>query len=67
MYRSNRRFNMPPTPGTFHMHKNDRETVETPSVVEQNLFKYNKNWETQLAYLLRTKVSCKVAEIAATR
>ena len=28
---------------------------------------YNKNWETLLAYLLRTKVSCKAAEIAATR
>ena len=27
----------------------------------------NKNWETLLAYLLRTKVSCKAAEIAATR
>ena len=29
--------------------------------------KYNRNWETLLAYLLRTKVSCKAAEIAATR
>ena len=29
--------------------------------------KYDKNWETLLAYLLRTKVSCKAAEIAATR
>ena len=38
-----------------------------PSVVEQNLYKYNKDWETLLAYLLRTKVSCKAAEIAATR
>ena len=46
-----------PHPGTFHRHKNDRKTVETPSVVEQNLYKYNKNWETLLAYLLRTKVS----------
>ena len=26
-----------PHPGTFHRHKNDRKTVETPSVVEQNL------------------------------
>ena len=41
--------------------------METPSVVEQNLYKYNKNWETLLAYLLWTKVSCKAAEIAATR
>ena len=56
-----------PTPGTFHRHINDRKTVETPWVVEQNLYKYNKNWETLLAYLLRTKVSCKAAEIAATR
>ena len=38
-----------------------------PSVVEQNLYNYNKNWATLLAYLLRTKVSCKAAEIAATR
>ena len=29
--------------------------------------KYNKNWETLLAYLLQTKVSCKAAEITATR
>ena len=57
---------MPPL-GTFHRHKNDRGTAETPSVVEQNLYKYNKNWETLLAYLLRTKVSCKAAENAATR
>ena len=57
-----------PTPGTFHRHKNlNRRTAETPSVVEQNIYKYNKNWETLLAYLLRTKVSCKAAEIAATR
>ena len=45
------------TQATFHRHKNDRRTAETPSVVEQNLYKYNKNWETLLAYLLRTKVS----------
>ena len=32
-----------PTPGTFHRHKNDRRTAETPSVVEQNLYEYNKN------------------------
>ena len=56
-----------PTPGTFHRQKNDRRTAETPSVVEQNLYKYSKNWETLLAYLLRSKVSCKAAEIAATR
>ena len=56
-----------PTPGTFHRHKSDRRTAEMPSVVEQNLYKYNKNWETLLAYLLRTKNSCKAAEIAATR
>ena len=31
------------TPGTFQRHKNDRRTAETPSVVEQNLYKYNKN------------------------
>ena len=61
------RWSNAPTPGTFHRHKNDRRTAETPSVVEQNLYKYNKNWETLLAYLLRTKVSCKAAEIAATR
>ena len=58
---------MPPPRGTFHRHKTDRGTAETPSVVEQNLYKYNKNWETLLAYLLRTKFSCKAAEIAATR
>ena len=56
-----------PTPGTFHRHKNDRRTAETPSVVEKSLYKYNKNWETLLANLLRTKVSCKAAEIATTR
>ena len=28
---------------------------------------YNKNWETLLTYLLRTKVLCKAVEIAATR
>ena len=61
------RWSSAPTPGTFHRHKNDRRTAETSSVVEQNLYKYNKNWETLLAYLLRTKVSCKAAEIAATR
>ena len=61
------RWSNAPTPGTFHRHKNDRRTAETPSVVEQNLYKYNKNWETLLAYLLRTKVSSKAAEIAATR
>ena len=61
------RWSNAPTPGTFHRHKNDRRTVETPSVVEQNLSKYNKNWETLLAYLPRTKVSCKAAEITATR
>ena len=32
-----------PTPGTFHRHKNDRRMAETPSVDEQNLYKYNKN------------------------
>ena len=61
------RWSNAPTPGTFHWHKSDRGTAETPSVVEQNLYKYNKNWETLLAYLLRTKFSCKAAEIAATR
>ena len=61
------RWSNAPTPGTFHRHKNDRRMAETPSVVEQNLYKYNKNWEALLAYLLRTKVSCKAAEIAATR
>ena len=30
---------MPPTPGTFHRHINDRRTAEAPSVVEQNLYK----------------------------
>ena len=61
------RWSNAPTPGTFQRHKNDRRTAETPSVVEQNLYKYNKNWEALLAYLLRTKFSCKAAEIAATR
>ena len=55
------------TLGISHRHKNNRRMVETPSVVEQNLYKYNKNLETLLAYLLRTKVSCKSAEIAVTR
>ena len=61
------RWSNAPTPGTFQRHKNDRGTAEPPSVVKQNLYKYNKNWETLLAYLLRTKFSCKAAEIAATR
>ena len=61
------RWSNAPTLGTFYRHKNDRRAAETPSVVEQNLYKYNKNWETLLAYLLRTNVSCKAAEIAATR
>ena len=30
------------TLGTFHRHINDRRTAETPSVVEQNLYKYSK-------------------------
>ena len=54
---------MPPPRGHF----TGTKMTETPSVVEQNLYKYNKNWETLLAYLLRTNVSCKAAEIAATR
>ena len=59
---------MPPQRGpTLHRHKNDRRTAETPSFVEKNLYKYNKTWETLLAYLLRTKVSCKAAEIATVR
>ena len=33
----------------------------------ENYCSNNKNWETLLAYLLRAKVSCKAAEIAATR
>ena len=61
------RWSNAPTPGTFHRHKNDRRTAETPSVVEQNLHKYNKNWETLFACLPGTNVSCKAAEIAATR
>ena len=67
--RSPFRWSNAPTPGTFHRHINDRRTAKTPSVVEQNLYKYqyNKNWETLLAYLLWTKVWCKAAEIAATR
>ena len=65
--RSPFRWSNAPTPGTFHRHINDRRTAETPSVVEQNLHKYNKNWETLLAHLLGTKVSCKAPEIAATR
>ena len=36
------RWSNAPTPGTFHRHKTDRGTAETPSVVEQNLYKYNK-------------------------
>ena len=32
-----------------------------------NRIGYNKNWETLLAYLLRTKLSCNAAEITATR
>ena len=31
-----------PTTEMFHRHKTDRGTAETPSVVEQNLYKYNK-------------------------
>ena len=34
---------MPPPPETFHRHKNDRRIAETPSVVEKNLYEYNKN------------------------
>ena len=30
------------TPGTFRGHINDRRKAETPSVVEQNLYKYSK-------------------------
>ena len=29
----------PHTPGTFHRHNNDRRTAETPSVVQQNIYK----------------------------
>ena len=34
---------MTPPRGHFTGTKNDRRTGETPSVVEQNLYKYNKN------------------------
>ena len=39
MYQSNPTGTSPPPPGTFHGYKNDRRTAETPSVVEQNLYK----------------------------
>ena len=60
---------------SFHRHVNDKRTAETPSIVEHNPYKYrkiiqiqyNKNWEALSAYLLRTKVLCKAAEITATR
>ena len=44
-------------------------TCRTKSLQIQQIIRiqYNKNWETLLAYLLRAKVSCKAAEIAATR
>ena len=32
-----------PHPGDISQAQNDRRTAETPSVVEQNLYKYNKN------------------------
>ena len=53
-----------PTLGTFERQKNDRRMVEMSSVVKQNLYKYNKNWETLLVYLLWTKASFKAAKIA---
>ena len=34
---------MPPPRGHFTGTKTDRRKAETPSVVEQNLYKYNKN------------------------
>ena len=42
---------------------------KTKSLQMQQIIRiqYNKNWETLLTYLLRTKVSCKAVEIAATR
>ena len=43
-----------------------KDSGNTFRIVEQNIYKYKKNWETLLAYFLRTKVSCKAAEIAAT-
>ena len=33
-----------PTPGTFHRHINDRRMAETPSVVEENHYKYSKQF-----------------------
>ena len=36
------RWSNAPTPGTFHRHINDRRTAETPSVVEENHYKYSK-------------------------
>ena len=46
----------------FSQHTNDRRTAETHSVVEQNLHKYSTANNSH-----STKLSCKAAEIAATR
>ena len=50
---------------SFHRHVNDKRTAETPSIVEQNLYKYrkiiriqyNKNWEALPAFYYEQK-SC---------
>ena len=44
-------------------------TCWTKSLKMQQIIRiqYDKNWEKLLTYLLRTKVSCKAVEIAATR
>ena len=44
-------------------------SCQTKSLWIQQIIRiqYSKNWETLLAYLLRTKLSCNAAEITATR
>ena len=51
----------------FELHLNLSQSIQPTVRLRENLYKYNKNWETLLPYLLRTKVSWKAVEIAATR
>ena len=45
----------------------DYVSVKSKQIQQIIRIQNNKNWEALLAYLLRTKVSFKAAEIAATR
>ena len=57
-----------PHPGDMSQaHKWQRDGRNALQIQQIIRIQYNKNWETLLAYLLRTKGWCKAAEIGASR